>query len=780
MNTFALASSPTDLQIAQCASEPIRVPGAIQPHGWLAAVDWRSGGLVAFSENWSALLSSSPDVLPARIEGALDAVSGVRPGLVDGEGPVSCGTLTIGGRRLHVSGHRIGDLAYLELEADSEDTGNRAPIYSLARHLVPMMQRTAAVTELCRVVVAEMKRLTGFGRCLAYRFDAEGHGEVLAEAIDPGYDAYAGHRFPGSDIPPQARELYRINHIRLIADAHYEPVPVRFVDGRDGTALDLSQAALRSVSPVHLEYMRNMRTLASMSVSIIVGGKLWGLVSCHDHAPRQLSWQTRMACEHLGQLLSLQIEAKEENEQVTEQLRLRQLTLAIVSHLSDSDATLQRLVEEPGPLLRLARAAGAAVILNDSCWSVGETPDHETLLALGQWLGNRIDQVWHSDRLPTEAASLGDQADYPLGPTAGLLAISISKLHRHHIVWFRPEIVQTIVWAGDPRKESAMGADSRLHPRRSFASWKQQLSGRSLPWTQGEVHAVQELRQALIGIVLRRAEEMAEVAMELGRVNKELEAFSYTVSHDLRAPMRHIAGFVDLVLEMEGGALSERSRRYLAHVKEASAHAGQLVDALLDFSRMGRSAIKHGSINTGHLIDDLIAEQNSQNKDRRIEWTVQRPLPRLWGDPVLLQVAVRNLVTNAVKYTRPRDPAKIEIAGIENEDGVGLSVSDNGVGFQMKYVNKLFGVFQRLHQTEAFEGTGIGLASVRRIVERHGGQVEAWGEADRGARFHFTLPTRAMQEAQAAETPAVSGAPPPDDALAVARQRTASPDNPLF
>ncbi|HEY1397137.1 MAG TPA: ATP-binding protein [Roseateles sp.] len=784
MNTDALVPSPTDLQIAQCASEPIRVPGAIQPHGWLAAVDWRSGGLVAFSENWATLLSSTPDMLPARIEGVLDAVGGMRPGLVDGEGPVSCGTLTIASRRLHVSGHRIGGLAYLELESDTEDAGNRAPIYSLARHLVPMMQRTAAVTELCRVVVAEMKRLTGFGRCLAYRFDADGHGEVLAEAIEPGYDAYAGHRFPGSDIPPQARELYRINHIRLIADAHYKPVPVRFVDGRDGTALDLSQAALRSVSPVHLEYMRNMRTLASMSVSIIVGGKLWGLVSCHDHDPKQLSWQTRMACEHLGQLLSLQIEAKEENEQVTEQLRLRQLTLAIVSHLSDSDATLQRLVEEPGPLLRLARATGAAVILNDTCWAVGETPGRETLLALGQWLGNRVDQVWHSDRLPVEASSLGEAQDHPLGSTAGLLAISISKLHRHHIVWFRPEIVQTIVWAGDPRKESATGEDSRLHPRRSFASWKQQVSGRSLPWTPGEVHAVQELRQALIGIVLRRAEEMAEVAMELGRVNKELEAFSYTVSHDLRAPMRHIAGFVDLVLEMEGGALSERSRRYLAHVKEASAHAGQLVDALLDFSRMGRSAIKHGSINTGHLIDDLIAEQTTLNKDRRIEWSVQRPLPRLWGDPVLLQVAIRNLVANAVKYTRPRDPARIEIAGIDTEEGVGLSISDNGVGFQMKYVNKLFGVFQRLHQSESFEGTGIGLASVRRIVERHGGHVEAWGEADRGARFRFTLPTRAMHEAQSADSlassPAPSGALPSVGPTANASERAARTDTSLF
>ncbi|OWQ90879.1 histidine kinase [Roseateles aquatilis] len=747
MTALPTVATVSEDQLAQCASEPIRIPGAIQPHGWLAAVEWSDGRLTAFSDNWAALLDAPPGVLAAYVQDTLGPVVDGLHALVDGEGPVSCGTLTLRGRRLHVSGHRLSALAYFELEADSEDAGTRAPIYSLARHLVPAMQRTGSVDELCRVVVAEMKRLTGFGRCLAYRFDAQGHGAVLAEALDRGYDSYAGHHFPGSDIPPQARELYRINHIRLIGDATYTPVPVRFVDGREGSALDMSQAALRSVSPVHLEYMRNMGTLASMSVSIIVGGRLWGLVSCHDHAPRHLSWQTRMACEHLGQLLSLQIEAKEENEQVTEQLRLRQLTLAIVAHLADSDATLQRLMEEPGPLLRLGRAAGAAVILNDTCWSVGETPDRDTLIQLGQWLGNRIDQDWHSDRLPTEAPALADG----LRATAGILAISISKLHRHYIVWFRPEIVQTIVWAGDPRKESSTGEDRRLHPRRSFSSWKEQVRGRSMPWTASEVHAVLELRQALIGIVLRRAEEMAEVAMELGRVNKELEAFSYTVSHDLRAPMRHIAGFVDLVLEMEGTLLSDRSRRYLSHVKEASAHAGQLVDALLDFSRMGRSAIKHTWINSAHLIEDLIAEQNAQVKDRRIEWQVQQPLPKLWGDPVLLQVAVRNLIANAVKYTRPRDPARIEIAGIDTPEGIGLRVSDNGVGFQMKYVGKLFGVFQRLHQTEAFEGTGIGLASVRRIVERHGGQVQAWGAPDVGARFSFVLPTREMQEASAAE-----------------------------
>lgn len=720
-------------EAVDCASEPIRVPGAIQPHGWLLSVDACGCVPVAWSDNWVALLGEAP---AARLAAFAALLHGEMSALVDGEGALSLGLHRLGANTLHVSAHRLGGLVHLELEETGADLGAQAPIYSLARHVVPQMQRSQSVLEVCEVVTAEMKRLTGFGRCLLYRFDSDGHGEVLTEALDVGYDAYRGHRFPAADIPAQARALYRLNHLRLIPDADYVPVPVRFADGR-GTALalDLSQSQLRSVSPVHLEYMRNMGTLASMSVSIIVRGELWGLVSCHNHEPKYLPYPTRMACEHLGQLLSLQVEAKEENEQVNEQSRLRQLTLAMVAQLADSDATLQRLVDEAGPLLRLGRAAGAAVILNDQCWCVGHTPSEEVVLAVGEWLSHRIDEVTHTDRLAQDAPALADH----VATAAGVLAISISRLHRHYVVWFRPEISQTITWAGDPRKDAGPPGH-QLHPRRSFASWVEHVSGCSAAWRAAEVHAALELRHALIGIVLRRAEEMAEVAGELGRVNRELEAFSYTVSHDLRAPMRHISGFVDLVLEIEGEGLTDRARRYLSHVKEASAHAGLLVDALLDFSRMGRSALKCTWINTDLLVDDLAAEQAGAAHQGRIEWDVQHPLPRLWADPVLIQVALRNLVGNAVKYSRTRDVARISIAPVHDAAGVGLAISDNGVGFQMKYVDKLFGVFQRLHRSEAFEGTGIGLASVRRIVERHGGSVQAFGEVDRGARFTFVLP----------------------------------------
>jgi light-regulated signal transduction histidine kinase (bacteriophytochrome) len=711
--------------LSQCADERIRVPGAIQPHGWMAVLSG-SGQLVAWSQNWGDA---------SRARDAVAAVGLDIAALEPGEGPAAVGRIVQDGTVLDAVAHRSGDRVIVEFERAMPDSGTRAPIYSLARNFLPQLQRAGCVLELAQLAAAEIKRLTGFGRTLVYCFDEEEHGEVLAEELDAGYDSYRGHRFPAADIPAQARELYRLNHIRLIPDANYAPVPLRSENpALDPGSLDLSLAALRSVSPIHLEYMRNMGTLASMSVSIVARGKLWGLISCHDHAPRNLSFEDRAACEHLGRLLSLQIEAKEDSAEVGLRLQLRQLTLEIVSHLADGDATLQRLVSEPVPLLRMARARGAAVVLNGQCWTVGQTPEPALIAQLAQWISGMGRETFACDRVPEAFPPAASQKAL----AAGVLALSISQVHQHLVLWFRPEQVQTIQWAGDPRKQRRQ-SDGRIHPRHSFASWREQVQGRSAPWSQAEIAAAGELRHALIGIVLRRAEEMAEVANELGRVNKELEAFSYTVSHDLRAPMRHIAGYVDLVLDLEGKQLGERSTRYLTHVKEAAAYAGHLVDALLDFSRMGRSAVKPGVVQTQLLVEELVAEFSRQEA-RGIEWDVERPLPELWGDPFLLQVALRNLLGNAVKYTRTRPTPRIRIAPVADAQNQGLEISDNGVGFQQKYAAKLFGVFQRLHKSEEFEGTGIGLASVRRIVERHGGTVWARGEPDQGAVFGFTLP----------------------------------------
>lgn len=712
--------------LAACANEPIRVPGAIQPHGWLLVLD-REGRALACSEN--APLAA--DFCAALFTKHRDDLLALRPG----EAPAFVGTQSFADGLWDFAAHASGDTLILEFEPAASHPALQAPIYSLARRFLPQLHEARDITELAQLAADEIKRLTGFGRSLVYRFDAEGHGEVLAEACDPGYESYLGHWFPASDIPPQARQLYCLNHMRLIPDAYYQPAALRaLVPDLDPRSIDLGFAALRSVSPVHVEFMRNMGTLASMSVSLVVHGRLWGMISCHHAEARHVELPIRIACEHMGRMLSLQIAAQEQAAEAAARLELRQLTLELVSSLKNSDSTLQRLIDVPA-LLRLVRASGAAVVLDDRCWIVGEAPEAAPLQTIAQWVIAQGTEVLCSDQLWQEHPELP-----PIPGIAGLLAISLSRVHRHLVLWFRPEFVRTIQWAGEPGKIHE--SEGRLHPRRSFATWQEEVRGRSLPWSSAERAAALELRHALVDIVLRRAEEMAQLSEELAQINRELEAFSYTVSHDLRAPSRHIAAFTDLVLEADGHALSERSRRHLRQVKEAATVAAHLVDALLDFSRLGRLALHKVDVDAQQMVEELIAELQSLADMHKVSWEVVSPLPRLWGDAFLLKAATRNLLANAVKYSRTRDEPRIRIAPVTREDASGLEISDNGVGFEQKYVDKLFGVFQRLHKTEEFEGTGIGLANVRRIVDRHGGSVWAEGVKDQGAKFGFVVPRR--------------------------------------
>jgi PAS domain S-box-containing protein len=236
-----------------------------------------------------------------------------------------------------------------------------------------------------------------------------------------------------------------------------------------------------------------------------------------------------------------------------------------------------------------------------------------------------------------------------------------------------------------------------------------------------------------------RRERDAEHANALGVVNRELEAFSYSVSHDLRAPLRHINGYVEMLRGATEGQLSDNARHYLQTITDASVEMGELIDDLLAFSRLGRAEIRGVSVELGELVRDVIRGLEMTTNRRPIVWEIA-PLPRVVGDAPLLKQAFINLIDNAVKYSRTRDPARIEIGCAGGEAGyVVLFVRDNGVGFDMQYVDKLFGVFQRLHRPEEFEGTGIGLATVRRIVGRHGGRVWADGALDQGATFSLTL-----------------------------------------
>ena len=262
------------------------------------------------------------------------------------------------------------------------------------------------------------------------------------------------------------------------------------------------------------------------------------------------------------------------------------------------------------------------------------------------------------------------------------------------------------------------------------------------PAILGTLLDISERKQAEAEVQKLNAEleqRVCDRTAQLEEANRELEAFSYSVSHDLRAPLRHIQGYADMLATVANGQLPEKARRYLQTINDASAEMGQLIDDLLGFSRMGRIELHECVTPLDELVQDAIDGLEMATRGRNIVWK-HAPLPQVFGDPSMLRQVFANLLCNAVKYTRGRDPAEIETGCAGTKDGrVILYVRDNGAGFDMQYAHKLFGVFQRLHRADEFEGTGIGLASVRRIISRHGGRTWAEGKVGEGATFYFTL-----------------------------------------
>ncbi|MGI4844399.1 MAG: ATP-binding protein [Janthinobacterium lividum] len=742
-----MIQAPSDtLDLSRCADEPIRTPGSIQPHGFMLTlsptalmVQQASGnlagwiGMPAQEAVGRPLAEVVGDTAAARIGAEIEANQvASRPAYI--------GTITAGnGAHFDVLVHAWDSLLILEFEGvERRRAADFRHLYPLIGDFLVKINQPASIPEMSELAARRVREVTGYGRVLVYQFDTDGHGRVLAESKEDGYDSYLGQHFPASDVPAQARALYTLSPIRVIQDANYVPAPlVPDLNPATGARNDLSFASLRSVSPVHLQYMRNMGTLASMSVSLIVKGKLWGLISCHNAEPRPVSVEKRTACEQLGQILALVIESREDAAELQFRLDVRRIMVEMLGHLTKGADFLENMSGVFPELLRFGRAGGVAIVVDDRVMTYGDTPGEPQIRALADWLSlHGHTEVFHTDHL---------KEVYPAGSdmvrnASGLLALPISRIHQHYLLWFRPEVVQTIEWAGNPRGKQASPDDpTQLTPRLSFDAWRETIHGRSLPWHSAEIELTVEFRSALLGIALERAEQMAELAEELGRANKELEAFSYSVSHDLRAPLRHIVGFSDLLIESAGAEDPERRQRFLKNIKESARLAGKLVDDLLSFSQMGRAALRPTTVDMNDLVSACIDKLGMEMQGRNVDWHIE-PLPRIWADPTFLHLAVFNLLSNAVKFTSQRDPAVITITSEEDAEFTVFHVADNGAGFNMEYVHKLFGVFQRLHRMEDFQGTGIGLANVRRIVERHNGRVWATSSQGEGATFSFSIP----------------------------------------
>lgn len=400
----------------------------------------------------------------------------------------------------------------LELEpAISEESISFLNFYHSVREAASKMQDASDLKNLCQIIVEEIRKITSFDRVMVYKFDSQDNGTVIAEDKIETLEPLLGLNYPSLDIPPQARELYTRNWLRVIGDVNYRPVEIIPVNNQiTHQPIDLTFSVLRSVSPCHRQYLKNMGVTATMCISLMKNKKLWGLIACHHYSPKYVPYELRTACEFLGQTMSLELAYKENNEDYDYQLELKSVKSQIIEDISTSENFIDALVKCQNKLLSLVSAEGAVIVSGDNFQSVGKTPPLIAIKNLIPLVEEKLNQeVFYTDSLPKIEQKFEKYQDI----ASGLMALSISSAQRIYILWFRPEVIKKVNWAGDPAPitEVEPNGNIKLCPRKSFELWKGIVKLTSRPWKKCEIDVALELRNAIIKIVLKQADELAKL-----------------------------------------------------------------------------------------------------------------------------------------------------------------------------------------------------------------------------------------------------------------------------
>lgn len=728
-----------------CAQEPIHIPGSIQPHGMLVAIS-DEGVIQHISANALHFIGAEPneclgkDITTYIDQSLVDILKNVRNH--SALEPIQSIIVTLRERNYDAVAHRSGDVTIIELEPIVADHKQKTTYYDQLRNYAIGMHKAKSLHEVFDHVTQSIRHITDFDRVKLYRFDHDWHGEVVSEARADYMPSYKGLHFPASDIPEQARKLYMQNYLRLISNTQYKPVPIVPTLHPDAQSpLDLSLSMLRSVSPVHIQYLENIDVKASMSISVIQNGKLWGLIACHHLQPHYIPYKTRNICEIMGHIFSAQLSTMEDFAKREAQDK-RDALVRRLSSAMDKNSRIDLLMQDAHPLAMDAlEADGLIVKAYVHILNYGETPTDDVIAKLIDWLNTREEPFFYTD----DAASTFKNTLVLNKLTGGVLAIPISSKSHDYIIWFRNALVEEVSWAGNPEKpvEQTM-AGYRLTPRSSFELWKQQVKHRSKQWSDDDVQTARSIVQILL-----ESEKLSAQQANLAKTE-----FLANMSHEIRTPMNAIIGLSRILIGSK--PLTGKQYEMLKTLQISADSLLELINDLLDISKIESRTLELESIpfNIKKLLEEVISMTSVKAREKGISFTLENSgaLNKTYiGDPSRIRQIILNLCSNAIKFTE-QGSVQIHVSSSEsakpNCEKICLIVKDTGIGIA---ADKLETIFHKFVQAETsvsrkYGGTGLGLAITKMLTEAMGGHVSVKSDVGKGSEFIVCFDLKVAEE----------------------------------
>jgi len=750
------------VNLTNCESEPIHIPGSIQPHGFLLGLKSENHLIDFCSGNTEKFIRLSPEKLLGKSLTEIFGESQYHHFSIylseDKSDQARPFVFIYDGIPYNTSVNLSGKNIILELEPLPDQALDLPNLYSQTKNFVSLMERHNSLLELCSDIAIETRRITGYDRVMIYRFDEEYNGEVIAENKREDLVSFARQKYPHTDIPAQARELYLRSPLRMIADVNYEPVPLLTLndDGeKSNKSLDLSLSALRSVSPIHIEYLKNMGVGATLTISLLQNNKLWGLIACHHYSPKTLAHYTRLAALLQGHFLTSQIAVREVAEEFGAAQEADKSLHEALTLLHENEDFLTEKYNSVS-LLNLAGANGFVIYSQGKLYKNGLVPSDDDLITLLQSLAEKYPNTgFYTEQLIGDFPEFESLSKY----AAGVIYHSLAAGTSDGVLWIRAERRETVSWAGNPHKAVVVNEDGgvRLSPRKSFELWLEEVKNKSAKWRKAEVNAASSFAYALQKHISFHYVQMQEnrnrvLNEELKAANKELANLNWISTHDLKEPLRKIQIFASKVLDRENPDLSVQVKDSVERMRFAAEKMQVLIEDILTYSKTGNTEKVFEETDLNELLKKVLAEL-ADNVEEKHAVIAASPLPVIKGIPFQIHQLFINLISNALKFSKtdeiPMITIGVEIAGQDLVPSdkphkyasfYAISFVDNGIGFEKEYEQRIFDVFQRLHPAHKYPGTGIGLAICKKIMENHGGSIVADSELGKGSKFTLYFP----------------------------------------